>query len=383
MVHVPSFRLCPDLCEVVAVASRSKEKASAFAAEWGIPRVHGDWQSLLAIPDIDGVVICPPSGLTGSMAQAAVARGKHVLCEKPLGLTYPEAQSVEAAAENQAAVHMVAFTYRFVPALRYLKQLLLEGRFGEIRHFRLCCFSDRMLDPTAPIVWRNRRVQAGAGVLADMGSHAIDLGRYLLGEFRAVSGVTRLYVRERPMQNSRGFEPVDADDGCAFTAEFSNGAIGSFDLNRAVAGRGGSGRAVYHSIEIHGTGGAAVYELIHPLELMISLGPAMTRRQHWARVEVPLDLMCFPDSPRNPRLDDPLFGYKLDQGVAFLHAICGTTKDYPTFHDGAEAQRVVGALEQAFGARRWVEPQLAHRACISREMSRARHRLARLSECGS
>ncbi|HTU02878.1 MAG TPA: hypothetical protein VMG58_13710, partial [Candidatus Sulfotelmatobacter sp.] len=104
-----------------------------------------------------------------------------------------------------------------------------------------------------------------------------------------------------------------------------------------------------------GTGGAAVYELIRPFELQISLGPAMTRTQQWATAVVPFDLMKVPGSPRNPRLDDPLLGYKLDQGVTFLHAIHGLTRDYPTFQDGAEAQRVVDALERAFAERRWVE----------------------------
>ena len=150
-------------------------------------------------------------------------------------------------------------------------------------------------------------------------------------------------------------EPVDAEDACAFAVEFANGAIGTFDINRAVAGRGGTGRTAHQCIEVHGTGGAAIYELIRPFELQISLGPAMTRTQQWARAEVPFDLLRYPGSPRNPRLDDPLFGYKLDQGVAFLQAIQGETRDYPTFRDGAEAQRVIDAVERAAKERRWVD----------------------------
>ena len=355
MVHVPSLKLCPDRCEVVAVASRTEEKARAFAARWGIPRVYTDWHTLLADPELDAVVICPPSGLTAAMAKAAVAAGKHVLCEKPLGLTYPEAREVEAATAGSAKTHMVAFTFRFVPALRYLKRLVTEGHFGEIRHWRLAYFTDFMLDPAAPVAWRNQRAQAGAGILADMGSHGIDFARYLLGDIAAVSGTSRLYVRERPSVPGGAPVPVDADDACAFTVAFASGAIGTFDFNRAVAGRGGTGRANYQCIEVHGTGGAAVYELVRPFELQISLGPAMTKTQQWARAEVPFDLLKFPGSPRNPRMDDPLLGYKFDQGVAFLSAIRGETQECPTFRDGAEAQRVVDAVEEAIRARRWVE----------------------------
>jgi predicted dehydrogenase len=188
-----------------------------------------------------------------------------------------------------------------------------------------------------------------------MGSHGIDAARYLLGEVAAVSAVSRLYVRERPGPGGQGTVAVDADDACSFTAEFAGGAIGTFDLNRAVAGRGGSGRANYQSVEIHGTGGAAVYELCRPFELQISLGPAMTRTQQWARAEVPFDLAKYPGSPRNPRMDDPLLGYKYDQGAAFLRAIRGETRDYPTFGDGARVQRVVDAVEEAVRGRCWVE----------------------------
>jgi predicted dehydrogenase len=354
-VHMPSLRLCPDACEVVSVASRTKERAKAFADQWGIPRVHPDWQSLLTDPDVDAVVICPPSGMTYAVAKAAVASGKHILCEKPLGLCYAEARELQVAAERAQIVHMVAFTFRFVPGLRYLKRLVSEGHFGEIRHWRLSYFTDFMLDPSTPIAWRNQRALAGGGILWDMGSHAIDFARYLLGDIVAVSGVSRLYVRERPHPSGSGMVPVDAEDAYAFTVEFASGAIGTFDLNRAVAGRGGTGRANYQCIEVHGTGGAAIYELIRPFELQTSLGPAMTRTQQWARAEVPFDLLRFAGSPRNPRMDDPLVGYKLDQGVAFLQAIQGETRDYPTFRDGAEAQRVIDAVERAAKERRWVD----------------------------
>ncbi len=354
MVHLPSLKLCPERCDVLAVASRTEEKARAFAAQWGIPRVYTDWKALLADPDLDAVVLCPPSGLTANMAKAAVAAGKHVLCEKPLGLTYADAREVDAATAGSARIHMVAFTFRFVPALRYLKRLVTEGHFGDIRHWRMSYFTDFMLDPAAPVAWRNQRAQAGAGILADMGSHGIDFARYLLGDIVAVSGASRLYVRQRPGAHGGPLAPVDADDACAFAVEFASGAIGTFDFNRAVAGRGGAGRANYQCIEIHGTGGAAVYELIHPFELQISLGPAMTRTQQWARAEVPLDLRKFTGSPRNPRVDDPLLGYKLDQGVAFLRAIAGETNEYPTFRDGAEVQKVVDAVEDAVRERRWV-----------------------------
>ncbi len=354
MVHVPSLQLWPEACEIVAVASRVEERARAFAERFRIPRVHAGWEALLADPGVDAVVICPPSGITAAVARAAVVAGKHVLSEKPLALNYPEAREIAEAARRAGRIHMVAFTFRFVPALRYLKRLVSEGHFGEIRHWRLAAFSDFMLDPARPIVWRNQRSQAGAGILADMGSHCIDFARYLLGDIVAVTGAGRLFVRERP-DSAGGTAPVDVDDASSFIAEFAGGAIGSFDLNRAVAGRGGIGRANYQGIEIHGTGGAAIYELIRPFELQISLGPAMASTQQWARAEVPPNLRKYPGSPRNPLADEPLLGYKLDQDIAFLRAIRGETDDYPTFADGAAVQQVVDAVDLAARERRWVQ----------------------------
>ena len=353
-VHLPSLRLLPDLCEVVAVASRDPEQARAFAARWRIPGTHATWQALLDDPGVDAVVICPPSDLNHPIAAAAMAAGTHVLCEKPLAIGYPEArQLADRAAWSADRIHMVAFTFRFAAALRYLRRLVDEGHFGEIRHWRMAYFTDAQLDPSAPFTWRHRRAQGGAGIVADMGSHMIDAARYLLGEIAAVSAVSRRYVGERRRRDGSA-APVETPDACAFVAEFAGGVIGTFDLSRAVAGRGGTGRPQYQGIEIHGTEGAGLYELIHPFQLRVSLGPAMARRQHWATVEVPPDLRVYPGSPRNPRADDPLLGYRYDQGVAFVRAILGETTDYPTFDDGAAVQRVVDAVDRATRERHWV-----------------------------
>jgi predicted dehydrogenase len=354
-VHLPSLRLLPELCEVTAVASRDAHKAKAFAEQWGVPRVHETWDALVADPDIDAVVVCPPSDLNTAVAGAAVAAGKHVLCEKPLAISHPDARALaDAAGRNAGRIHMVAFTFRFAAGLRYLKRLVDEGHFGHIRHWRMSYFNDGQLDPQLPYGWRHQRARGGAGVIADMGSHMIDAARYLLGDIVAVSAVNRTYVAERPMPGG-GAGRVETPEASAWVAEFANGVIGTFDVSRAVAGRGGTGRPQYQGVEIHGTGGAALYELMHPFQVQISLGPAMARRQQWATVEVPPDFAVYPGSPRNPRVDDALIGYKYDQGVAFVRAVRGETTDYPTFQDGAAVQGVVDAVDASAEERRWIE----------------------------
>ena len=132
-----------------------------------------------------------------------------------------------------------------------------------------------------------------------MGSHMIDAARYLLGEIVAVSAVNRTYVAERPIPGG-GRGRVETPEASAWVAEFASGVIGTFDVSRAVAGRGGTGRPQYQGVEIHGTGGAALYELMHPFQLQMSLGPAMARRQHWATVEVPPELRRLPRVAAQP-----------------------------------------------------------------------------------
>lgn len=353
-VHLPTLSVCAELCDVVAVASREPDKAKAFAERWEIPRVYATWRALLDDPEVDAVVICPPSDLNVPMASGAIAAGKHILCEKPLALSFAEARALCEAAERGGKTHMVAFTFRFAPALRYLKRLVADGHFEEIRHWRMAYFNDGQLDLRGPFTWRHQRTRGGAGIVADMGSHMIDIARYLLGDIAAVSAVSRAYVAERPLPGGGGTRRVETPDACAFVAEFASGVIGTFDLSRAVAGRGGTGRPQYQGVEIHGTGGAALYELTRPFQLQLGLGPVLAPRQHWVTVEVPVEFQVYPGSPRNPRADDPLVGYKYDQAVAFLRAIRGETGDYPTFRDGAEAQRVVDAVDVASRERRWV-----------------------------
>ena len=126
-VHLPSLRLCPDTCEVIAVASRTEGKARAFADHWGIPRVYPDWPSLLADRDVDAVVICPPSGTTYSVAKAAIASGKHILCEKPLALSPEDCDEMIAAADQAGRILQVDFHKRYDP---YHRQMAAKAAAG-------------------------------------------------------------------------------------------------------------------------------------------------------------------------------------------------------------------------------------------------------------
>jgi predicted dehydrogenase len=352
LVHVPSLRLFQDVCEVTAVCSRDKVNASVFAQRWAIPKVYDGWRDLVADPAIDAVVVCVPSAVTPEVALAAVEADKHVLCEKPIALTCADAEVMAEAGQRTGRVHMVAFTYRFAPGLRLLHRVVAEGRLGEVRLLRWVQTMDLMLDPSKPVTWRNVRAQAGEGVLTDMGTHAFDTALWLLGDIEAVSGVGQLFTRERPTRSGQT-ATVDAEDACSLTARFTSGALGSFDFNRAVAARGGLGTS-YLRIELYGTEGQAAFESSRPAELELVTDSVITGCVH---VHVPEDLRAVPGSRRSLDVEDPIRGYKLDQGAAFVNAILCQSGAFPTFHDAVRVHRVVEAVADSIRRQRWVAPR--------------------------
>lgn len=338
-VHLPSLRLFEDACEIAGACSRDQASAALFARRWAIPKVYEGWRDLVADPAIDAVVVCVPPAVTPAVALAAVEADKHVLCEKPIALTCADAEVMAEAGQRTGRVHMVAFTYRFAPGLRFLHRVVAEGRLGEVRLLRWVQTMDLMLDPSKPASWRNLRAQAGEGVLTDMGTHALDAALWLVGDIEAVSGAGQLFTRERPAPSERTMA-VDAEDACSLTARFTSGALGSFDLNRAVAARGGLG-ASYLRIELYGTEGQAAFESSRPAELELVTDSATTG---CGRVRVPADLRAVPGSRRSYGVEDPIRGYKLDQGAAFVNAILGQPGAFPTFQGAVRVQRVVEAV---------------------------------------
>ena len=149
--------------------------------------------------------------------------GKHVLCEKPLARSSAEAKSMLSAAGGAGVVHMTGFNYRFVPAVRQAYDLLQAGTLGEVYHFRARYLQDWLSSPTAPYSWRLSRQQAGSGALGDLGSHVVDLARFLVGEPTSVSARLRTFTEERPGGT------VDVDDAFAATVEFASGATGTLE----------------------------------------------------------------------------------------------------------------------------------------------------------
>ena len=151
-----------------------------------------DWRALIERDDVQIVDICTPGDSHAEIAIAALAAGKHVLCEKPLANSVAEAEAMTEAAERAKALgvrSMVAFNYRRVPALALARQLVAAGRLGTVRHVRAVYLQDWIVDPEFPLAWRLQKDRAGSGALGDIGAHIVDAAQFVTGDLlTGVSG---------------------------------------------------------------------------------------------------------------------------------------------------------------------------------------------------
>ncbi|WP_051866458.1 Gfo/Idh/MocA family protein [Streptosporangium roseum] len=184
----------------------AEEATRAAASRLGWAEYTTDWRSLIERDDIDIIDICTPGDSHAEIAIAALAAGKHVLCEKPPANTVAEAAAMAKAAEKAVGRSMVAFNYRRVPALALAQQLVAAGELDAVRHVRAVYLQDWIVDPSFPLVWRLQKDKAGAGALADIGSHIIDTAQFVTGQhIVGVTGLTETFVKERPVPETEGW----------------------------------------------------------------------------------------------------------------------------------------------------------------------------------
>jgi len=343
---------------MVAVCGRDAAAVQAAADRQGWASAETDWRALIARDDVQLIDVCTPGDLHAEIAIAALAAGKHVLCEKPLANTPAEAEAMTAAARRAAARgirSMVGFNYRRVPALALARRLIADGRLGQIRHVRAAYLQDWLTDPSFPLTWRLQRDRAGSGALGDLGAHIVDLAQYLTCEpITAISGSTTTFVTERPVHGWVAGQPrgaVTVDDAAVFTARIGAGAtLGSFEVTRFAAGRKNALR-----IELNGELGSVAFDLERLNELEFHDRAADPLTAGFTRI-----LVTEPGHPYLSGWWPP--GHVLGWDVTFTHeiadlvtAIAEGTDPRPSFADGLQVQRVLAAVqESAASDSRWI-----------------------------
>lgn len=351
--HVFDLPLTPELA---VICGRDADAVRAAADRHGWAGTETDWHALVERDDIDLVDICTPGDSHAEIALAALAAGKHVLCEKPLANTVAEAEAMARAAQEaseRGQLAMAGFNYRRVPATALARRMVAEGRIGTLRHVRVAYLQDWLVDPQFPLTWRLRREQAGSGSLGDLGAHIVDLAQYLAGERLAgVSALTETFVRERPLPSApgsglaavsaSGTGQVTVDDAALFTGRFTSGALASFEATRYATGRKNALR-----IELNGERGSLAFDLERLNELEFHDGTEPAAQAGFRRI-----LVTEPDHPYLEAWWPPGHGLGYEhtfvhQARDLVHAVAEGRGPEPSFADGLQVQRVLAAVEES------------------------------------
>jgi predicted dehydrogenase len=348
----------PRRLELTAVCGRSEPGVRRAAERYGWESYETDWRRLVERPDIDVVDICTPGDTHAEIALAALAAGKHVLCEKPLANSVAEAETMTEAADRARADGVrsqVAFNYRRVPALALARRLIEEGRLGTVHQVRASYLQDWLVDPEFPLAWRLRKERAGSGALGDLGAHSVDAAQFLTGQrIASVGALLETFVTERPLPaeasglsatagSERG--QVTVDDAALFTARFDGGAIGVFEATRFATGHKNAMR-----IEVSGSAGSLSFDAESLNELAFHDRSEDSGTAGFRRILV--------TEPTHPYLDawwppGHLLGYEhtfTHQVRDFVTAVAEGTDPRPSFADGLQVQRVLAAVESSAAA---------------------------------
>ena len=254
----------PAIPRLEAIAGRNEAAVAEAAKRYGYKKYYTDWRAMLNDPAVQLLDNGGPNNLHAEPSILAAQMGKHVLCEKPLGRTADEAQEMWEAVEKAGVKHMTAFNYRFVPAIRLIRNLIDEGKLGRIYHFRASYLQEWIMPHYGtPKIWRLDKSVAGSGALGDLGAHIIDLAHYLVGDIKAVGGLTTTFIKERATEEG-GMGVVDVDDAFAAAVEFENGAIGTLESTRFAAGHKNA-----NVFEINGEKGSIRFNLERLNELQV------------------------------------------------------------------------------------------------------------------
>ncbi|GII02655.1 Gfo/Idh/MocA family protein [Planobispora takensis] len=360
---VSAFFDLPVVPSMAALCGRSPERTADAARELGWAAAETDWKQLVKRDDVQIVDICTPGDSHAEIAIAALAAGKHVLCEKPLANTVAEAEAMAEAAREAAergVQAMVAFNYRRVPAIALARRLVADGRLGELRHVRAQYLQDWIVDPEFPLVWRLRRDKAGSGALGDIGAHIVDTAQFVTGQnLTGVSALTETFVRERPLaEESAGLGgesrtgekgTVDVDDAALFIGRFEGGALASFEATRFAAGRKNALR-----IEINGSKGSLAFDFEAMNELWFHDHTLDGAEAGFRRI-----IVTEPGHPYAGAWWPPGHGLGYEHTFThevkdFLEAVAAGTAPSPSFEDGLRVQRVLAAVEaSAADESRW------------------------------
>jgi len=343
LARLPMF--FPDAPETnrAVLIGRNERAASEAAERFGFDRVETDWRDV--VEDVDVFCNLGPNHIPAKPTITALESDVHVLCEKPLAADLETAKKMRNAARESEAVVATAFNYRFTPAIQLAKQLIKEDELGKIYRFKGRYLQDWFADPELPWNWRCSEEASGLGAVGDVGSHTVDLARWLVGDINHVTGSLSTQVADRPDPDGEGTRPVTTDDEYSALVEFENGATGVLEGSRVA-----TGRKADNAIEIYGSKGALEFSLRRLNELRFK-GSEDRGYQELLVTE-----------PEDPYMDawwpaGHIIGWEhamVHQYYEFLTSISESQSHSPDFEDGVAVQRTVEAIRKSHERGEWV-----------------------------
>ena len=326
-----------------------------FGFGWGTL----DWHELIDRDDVDVVDITAPNALHQEIAEAAAAAGKHIFCEKPVGISPEATAAIERAGRHAGIISGCGYNYRWAPLVQYTHQLIVDGRLGELTHYRGRFFSMYGRDRLGLLSWRFIQDEAGYGVLSDIMSHAIDMAQYMCGPIRRVVATKETFVKERPLpvpgtgthyDRGKPGDPTGAvtnEDYVGALVEFENGVRGTLEADRSIFGPQSS-----MAFELNGSKGAASWdhETLNQLQLYL---PEEQPTDGFIEV---LGGGSFPNQGAIVPGGGNSIGYedmKLIEALEFLRSVEAGRQHQPGFVDALANQSVAAAMARSFASERW------------------------------
>lgn len=329
----------------------TKDMAKDGAERFGFESYTDDWHDIINDPEIDVVDISTPNNLHAEMAIAAAKAGKHILCEKPIATTTEDAKAMLDAVTKAGVKNQLAFNYRRMPAVVLAKKFIDEGAIGKVLTYRGTYLSGG--DQNGAMGWRQKKDISGYGVLGDIGTHSIDIARYLVGDFAEVNGELKTIVPMRPIKpGSDILGKVETDDEAGFSIRFASGAMGSIEVSGNSWGR--HNRLAF---ELYGEKGAILYDYEKRDELQVFFSSDPIDRRGFRTI--------YTGGPEHPYGQGlwPIAGIGLGYGELkiiecydFFKSIVENTVNTPNFRDGYEISMICDAIAKSSDTGLWEKP---------------------------
>ena len=352
--HLPGYKR-DQRCELVAIADPVVERAQAFAAKFGIPHVYSSHEELIAREDIDIVDVCTPSATHFELSWAALSAQKHVLCEKPVAYDFTETLRAAALARDMGVKTKLGFTFRYSPAMQYMKELIAGGYVGTPFIFNGYEQNSQWLDPTTPLRQVDHTADQSViqvSSLEGYGAPIMDLAHLFMGSrFKAVVGTMRNFIPERVVRATGTMMRMNIDDADIFIGDFENGAFGSIQTSFVTVGN-------YPGLEarVYGSKAALICRLVEENGICESLKAATADQVEFRELDVPARF--YPPGGSKTESWRSLFYANLIS--SFISEILSDgPENEGNFEDGAHVQELINAVELSCRERRWVSIPLA------------------------